>query len=227
MIQVALVEDDMAFRETVTDFLDLQEIQVHGAETGNKLMEILTQHSEIKLVILDVNLENESGFDIANALHEQFPQIGIIMLTARQTVEDHITGLQSGADIYLTKPINLMVLEAKIRALVRRVSKDNPDINVWKLSTSAWTLHTPQGQEIALTSTEMAIIERLSKKPGQSIPYDQFDGIFAAETRNDTHRLAVQINRLRKKVKSKSGETLPIKAARNIGYCFTSTIKNL
>ncbi|MEG3638817.1 response regulator transcription factor [Magnetococcus sp. PR-3] len=221
---IALVEDEIAFRQTARDFLTMQGLQVFEADNGEQLNQRLNQSPPIQVVVLDVNLSGKNGFAIASDLQAQHPNMGIIMLTGRHTTEDYLTGLASGADIYLTKPVDLRILEAKIQALLRRLGTNQPNVTRWTINTSTWSLTTPHGQNIPLTSTELAFLTMLADTPSEPVPYPKIVSIFQEPSENDIHRASVLLNRLRQKVMKESGERLPVKSARSVGYSFTAEL---
>nr|CRH04360.1 Putative two component transcriptional regulator, winged helix family [Candidatus Magnetococcus massalia] len=227
-MHIALVEDDLGFRETVRDYLEMKKFSVFEADGQESLDQLLQQQPQIQVVVLDVNLEQDNGFDICARIREGNPNLGIIMLTARQAVDDQIEGLSSGADIYLTKPIDLRVLAAKLEAMVRRVVSSEPaEEPGWVLDMKSWEVVTPEKKGVVLTGTEMAFLKIMASRTGELVSYDDIWVVFPAAGDVDTHRIAVMVNRVRDKVKKGAGMPLPLKVARNVGYSLTHPLKLL
>ena len=164
------------------------------------------------------------------------PQVAVIILSARDGLEDRLTGMRAGADRYLVKPVNMGELAANIDAVIKRLelplaraSLDLPrQVSdkggaVWKLDIQGWLLTSPSGQQLKLTAREFALLHRLIKVQGQAIPKkDLTDEIFGQRISNAADRLNVLITRLRKKAQDQLAEPLPIKTAHQIGYAFTA-----
>ena len=123
--RVLIVDDDPNLRETVTMVLNSQQYSVHAAPTGR---DGLAQVGDVNpdLVILDVNLPDMMGFEVVRELR-RFSNVPVLMLTGRAESTDIVSGLDSGADDYLTKPFKSDELLARVRALLRRApSSDQP-----------------------------------------------------------------------------------------------------
>lgn len=116
---IAIVEDDLNLREELACLFEEQGYGVHESMSLPGLLEGLKRHQP-KVVVLDVNLPSQSGFEIARELRILEPEIGIIMLTARTQTQDRIHGYQTGADVYLPKPIDPHELMAVVNSLERR-----------------------------------------------------------------------------------------------------------
>lgn len=228
MVTIVVVEDEVAFRETVCDFLAMRGFRAIGVGTEKALEAALDGLSGV-VVLLDVNLGRESGFAIARRLRGRDPGIGIIMLTARDAAEDQIAGLGAGADIYLAKPVDLRALEANIASLSRRLSPPVDEAAVavsgWSLDAAAWELSGPNQTRVSLTAGERAFLVRLMESAGTTVGFHEL--IEATGGIDDGHavaRLAVLVNRLRRKVERETGYPLPVRSARSIGYGFTANV---
>jgi DNA-binding response OmpR family regulator len=170
------------------------------------------------------------------ALLKANPNVAIIILSARDGLDDRLTGLRAGADRYLVKPVNLAELAANIDALAKRhvTSNARPTMELprpvldhttshWSLNLQSWLLTAPSGQPLQLTAREFALLHRLIKVQGQAVPKKELaDEIFGPRIANATDRLNVLITRLRKKAETKLSEPLPVKTAHQIGYAFTA-----
>ena len=162
-----------------------------------------TQINDYDLVILDVRLPRKDGFAVCRELRaKQFRQ-PILMLTARDTVEDMLTGLDHGADDYLAKPFDFRVLLARMRALLRRAKEVRPntlqiaDLSLDTLSHSA----TRNGRHIRLTAKEYALLELLVLKAGQLLGRAAIaEHVWDEEFDPFSNVIDVYVNRLRRKI---------------------------
>jgi DNA-binding response OmpR family regulator len=164
------------------------------------------------------------------------PNVAIIILSARDGLDDRLAGLHAGADRYLVKPVNLAELVANIDAVAKRLvlSAARPILELprpvldhntsqWRLNLQSWLLASPSGQTMQLTAREFALLHRLIKVQGQAVPKKELaDEIFGQRIANAADRLNVLITRLRKKAEAQLSDPLPIKTAHQIGYAFTA-----
>lgn len=230
MLRIIVVEDDVAFRETMCEFLTLRGYRVKGVETERDMNAALAEEAA-QIVILDVMLRRESGFAIAKRLRSGSPTVGIIMFTAKTTTGDHLKGLGAGADCYLTKPLDLRTLEANILSVARRLPSEpeSPETEAiepaWLLQPLTWSLSAPNGRSVVLTKSELAFLSALVIQPGSPVSHSDISGVvFGPLFSRTEERIASLINRLRRKVEHGTGYPLPVKAARLAGYCFIARI---
>lgn len=223
-IRLALVEDDDLLRELLTLGLQRSGFEVFPAASGLELDEVLARESGIELAVLDVNLPGENGFSIAARLRAA-SAIGIVMLTARSELDDKVQGLDTGADVYLTKPVDMRELAATLRSLRRRLRTPAGAAEIWTLDTVQWCLMPPNGAAISLSGAESILLSCLTRQPGETVPRDEI--VAALGHRSEyfsQHRLDVLISRLRAKTAAVTTIPLPVRARRNIGYAFTGVI---
>ncbi|MEJ2023350.1 MAG: response regulator transcription factor [Maritimibacter sp.] len=117
---IILVEDDTLLRETLEECFTQSGIPVVAAASALQFYRLLAS-APCDIVVLDIGLPDEDGLSILRFLRQEKPDIGVIMMTARSTVDDRISGLKSGADLYLTKPVEYEELELAIQNLARRL----------------------------------------------------------------------------------------------------------
>ena len=216
--QVIIVEDEPVLRDNLIIGLTAHGFQVRGVADGASL-DIAMSDQPADVVVLDLGLPVEDGINIANRLKGR-TDLGLIMVTARSSADDRILGLESGADVYFVKPVNINELAVTIRNLEQRLVK-RPD-TAWQLNTESSTLCTPAGISVFLTDQECRVMRLLLNKSGANVTYQEIflvlgqpDDIYAKA------RLEVLVSRLRSKVmKADCSETLPIKARHSIGYIF-------
>jgi DNA-binding response OmpR family regulator len=167
-IQVALVEDDAILREELAWFLNTNGFEVHTANSGRGLDDVLPIAS-VDVVVLDLNLPGESGFEIAERLKRHNPSIGVVMLTARSALLDRIRGYECGADIYLPKPVPEQELQAAIISLHRRLDRGQPS-PIWLLDEAKALIRPPVGYpDIELTSKELSFLLLFARSAQQKL----------------------------------------------------------
>lgn len=172
------------------------------------------------IVILDIGLPGEDGYSIARRLRQDRPGLGIIMLTARDKVEDRIKGLDGGADQYFAKPVDLRELASAVGSLHRRLC-GSPS-RTWRLDKLESRLHTPQGVPVDLTDLELRFLLPLLERPGEVVERDEL--CQSLDQRPDVYamrRMETLVSRLRGKVLRLSPEEpLPVRARHGRGYAF-------
>lgn len=184
------------------------------------------------LFVLDVGLPDESGFTVAKHLRAA-TGAGIVMLSGRWRARtDRVHGLDEGADAYLTKPVDIELLAATMRSLLRRnaqspaqpaVAAPAPRPSGWHLDMDGWDLVSPSGARIRLTLAERLLIDQLAANVGSPVSRD---AIISRLTQNihdfDPHRLEMLVHRLRRKILAGTKESLPLTTVRGLGYVLTS-----
>ena len=234
MANIIVVEDDPDLCRSVVRYLSLVGMNVISAGSGAELDALLPVFTP-DLLVLDVNLPDEDGFSIAARLRAS-TKIRIVMMTARSKLDDRVLGLVAGADAYLVKPVDFRELEATIHSLMRRLKiaaparqEDHDDgQQAWSFDAANWSLITPNGQVVPLTSAEYRVLQTLTADPGAPIPRE---GIAIALGKKvgsyDDRSIDAIMARLRRKVQSISGESLPIRAARAVGYVFAAPVVSM
>lgn len=171
-------------------------------------------------IILDIMMPKMNGLDVLKKLRENGVSTPVIILTAKSEIEDRITGLDTGADDYLTKPFAMGELLARIRALTRRKSEFSPNLlSYGNLSLNRETFELSVGENsVRLGNKEFQMIEMLLSNPGRLISTEQFmERIWGYETEAEINVVWVYISYLRKKLTS-LGSSVEIKAVRGVGY---------
>ncbi len=169
-MRVLLVEDDIRIANFVAKGLREKSYAVDTAADGEAGL-YQTAINEYDVIILDVMLPKKDGFAVCRELREKNVKTPILMLTARDAVEDKITGLDFGADDYLTKPFAFNELLARIRALLRRNKEIRPAkivISDLEIDTTAQQIRRG-GREISLTTKEYALLEDLARERGRVV----------------------------------------------------------
>jgi DNA-binding response OmpR family regulator len=222
-LSIAVVEDHKALREVFVEHLQNEGDHVFACSCAEELDEFYVAN-KADILILDVNLPGENGISIAKRYRNAYPSIHIIMLTVRADVKDKIIGYESGADIYLPKPVSADELSAAINSIRRRViglrgSNGAPQLDVLKRTISNQLL------KIEISQTELAMIKGLIEAPDHSLEYWQLLELIGKET-NDKNKatLTVYIHRLNNKLEELGIPDPAIKSLWKLGYQLTSDI---
>jgi len=217
MARILLVEDDPALLRGLVATLRADGYAVDTASDGTSALAMASKEP-YALVMLDVGLPDISGFEVLKRLREKGVKAPILMLTARDTVQDRVTGLDLGADDYLLKPFEPSELEARIRALMRRSHGDPaPVITIGNLviDRSLGTA-TVSGRSLELRRREWAVLERLVARPGKLVSKERLtDEVFGFDEPVAPNAIEVYVARLRKKLEP-DGPT--IRTLRGLGY---------
>jgi len=219
---ILVVDDDKKLVELVKLYLEKDGYRVLTAYDGQEALE-LARSKRPSLIILDLMLPKVDGLDVCEILRRE-SKVPIIMLTAKTTEQDRITGLDLGADDYVTKPFSLGELLARVRAVLRRVEGEGgpEELSFGELAID-FRRHEVllQGRVVSLTPTEFRLLAALTREPGRAftrlhlihevLGYD-FEGF---ERTIDTH-----IKNLRKKLESDPRNPRHIKTVFGVGYRF-------
>ena len=218
-MRILLVEDEEAIAAFVRQGLDEAGYAVDLALDGAEALHWVAI-AEYDLIILDLMLPDMDGLAICAELRQRGMATPVLMLTARDTVEDRVAGLDSGADDYLIKPFAFAELLARVRALLRR----EPALSGTRLQVADLTLDTVSraveraGQPIALTSKECSLLEFLMRHPNQTLTRATIaEHVWNYDFDNLTNLIDVHIYGLRRKIDD-AYETKLLHTVRGVGY---------
>ena len=219
-MRILLVEDDLPLAETLSEALSDQLYTVDIATDGSLAWDYVRQ-MEYDLVILDVMLPELDGITLCQKWRSQGYLMPILMMTARDTVSDKITGLDAGADDYVIKPVDLGELLARVRALLRRGSVASQPILEWgsiKLNPS--TYEVSYGDEnLSLTRKEYSILELLLRNGRRVLSRSMIiDSIWKLESPPEEDTVKVHVRSLRQKLKVAGLSEDLIETVHGIGY---------
>ncbi len=224
VLDIVVVEDHDTLREQLMAFLARPGWRLRGADCGEQLDELLRVQAA-QVVVLDLNLPHEDGTSIAQRLRAAFPQMGIVMLTARARPSDRTAGYASGADVYLTKPTNVEELESVIQNLARRL-QPVPETGL-SLDLAHLALRGAQGVQVPLSMSEAQLLRLLATAPQRQLDTDfLLQKLYGeAEAGHKRELLTVMISRLRQKL---NASALPykdlVRAVRGVGYRLTVVV---
>ena len=220
---IAIVEDHKALREVFSDCLTADGFQVFSAACAEDLDDFFV-NDRADLLILDINLPGEDGLSIAKRYRNAYPAISIIFLTVRSDSKDKILGYESGADLYLPKPVSAEELQAAVMSVYRRV-KDQLGFHVCPVLNIQARELSFQSQKISLTSQELKLIKAMIEALDHTLEYWQLLEILDKDvTATNKKSLAVFIYRLNKKLEEVGIKNSPIQSVWKIGYQLNSKI---
>ena len=222
-----LVEDELGIRETVKIFLKSQNYEVIEAENGKEGL-IALQNNDIHLAIVDIMMPVMDGLTMTMKLRE-VSDIPVIFLTAKTEDIDKITGLNLGADDYITKPFEPMELIARVNSNLRRyeqilnlkgnTQKPNNQLIVGGLVLDQATKEVfVNGRSVSLTKKEFQILELLMSYPGKVYSAEEIYESIWEETAINTETIMVHVRRLREKIEANPKHPEYLKAVWGVGY---------
>jgi len=218
MTKIIVAEDNRSYAEDVAEHLLDAGYQVETAHSAGELWAALSgDHADV--VLLDLGLPDEDGLQIIPHLRKLYPDTGVIVLTARATMDNRIRGLRLGADGYLTKPIKFTELAAHIEALCRRLRPTHKNEQLlWVLRTSTRQIELKDKGSIVLTDKEFNFM-RLLAQNRQPVPRNfLLTAMGESEDQNAASRMDMLVYRLRKKIKISLGDDLPLRSEYGGGY---------
>src|SRR6202162_3213598 len=220
-MRLLLVEDDARIARLVDKGLREQSYAVDVSNTGDDAL-YQAAINTYDLVILDVMIPGKNGLEVCRELRKAGQRLPILMLTARDAVEDRITGLDRGADDYLTKPFEVRELLARLRALLRRSGQLRPaKITVADLvvDTAAQSV-SRAGRNVTLTAKEYALVEFLARNAGRVVGRAEIaEHVWDESFDPFSNLIEVYVNRVRRKIDIGPAKAL-VHTRRGAGYFF-------
>ena len=225
MKKILVLEDESSIRSFLVINLRRSGYEPIEAETGEEAFRQLQLHPDINLALLDIMLPDTDGFEVCRKIRASGSKMGIIMLTARSQEMDKVTGLMTGADDYVTKPLaSIAELTARVDALYRRVGGgDNEDPTeivrgAFRLSTRNRTLEK-HGVRIRLTQVEYAIVKLFMDNPGKALSREEIlSSVWGKDYDGELKIVDVNIRRLRLKVEDDPQNPTCITTVWGYGY---------
>jgi two-component system, OmpR family, response regulator len=218
-VHVLLVEDEVRMAAAIRRALRAEGIVADIAPTGGDAM-AMARANEYDVLVLDVMLPDIDGFETCRRLRAERVWVPIIMLTARDAIEDRVRGLDEGADDYLTKPFSLAELLARLRALARRGPVERPavlEVGDLRLDPATWQVWRGE-TEIALSAREFAVLETFMRRPGQVLSHLQLlDAAWDLGYEQRSNVVEVYVRYLREKIDRPFG-LKSLETVRGVGY---------
>jgi two-component system, OmpR family, response regulator MprA len=222
-----VVDDERAVRESLRRALELEGYEIDLAADGQEALTRLMENggSQPDAVILDVLMPGVDGLEVCRRLRKGGNSVPVLMLTARDEIENRVAGLDAGADDYVTKPFALEELVARVRALLRRTSESsNETLRFADLELDPGTREVRRGgQVIELTRTEFALLELFMTNPRQVLTRSIiFERVWGYDFGFASNSLDVYIGYLRRKTEA-GGKSRLIQTVRGVGYALRET----
>jgi two-component system response regulator MprA len=220
-VRLLIIDDDRALRDALRRALSLAGYEVDTAAGGEQGLASIAQ-TPPDAIVLDVGMPGVDGLELCRRLRATGDRVPVLMLTARDAVEDRIDGLDAGADDYLVKPFDMGELKARLRALLRRTSADDapleaPSFHELRLDPARHGVVV--GERFAeLTRTEYQLLELLMLNPRQVLRHDMiYDRVWGYDFGPASNALRVYVGYLRRKLDQVGARPL-IGTVRGVGY---------
>ena len=218
-MRVLVVDDEPAFRQAITRALTLDGYRVDDVGGGAEALERLADGG-VDAIVLDVSMPAPDGLEVSRRLRDAGDRTPILMLTARDAIDDRVAGLDAGADDYLVKPFALQELLARLRALMRRGGEGPNEVLCFadvRLDPAAYEV-SRGGRAIELTRTEFLLLELFMRNPRQALPRSTiFERVWGYDFGTRSNSLGVYVGYLRRKLEE-GGEPRLLHTIRGIGY---------
>src|SRR6266542_3557782 len=220
-MRILVVDDERAVRESLRRALTLEGYEVELAEDGEEaLVRLRSGESHPDALVLDVLMPGLNGLDVCRTLRRAGDRVPVLMLTARDQVDDRVAGLDAGADDYLVKPFALEELHARLRALLRRGGNGTGEVlRFADLEMNPATREVSRtGEPIELTRTEFSLLELFMLNPRQVLTRSIiFERVWGYDFGYGSNSLDVYIGYLRRKTEA-GGRPRLIQTVRGVGY---------
>jgi two-component system, OmpR family, response regulator MprA len=220
--KLLVVDDDPALARTLRRALGVEGYDVECAGDGAEALQRLAA-ARFDAVVLDISMPRLDGLAVCRRMRERRDRTPVLMLTARDAVDDRVSGLDAGADDYLVKPFALDELNARVRALLRRANDDagqeDERLAYLDLTFDLASLRARRGERVLeLTRTEQRLLELLLRNPDQVLPRDMiYERVWGHDISATSNSLDVYVGYLRRKTEE-AGEPRLIHTVRGIGF---------
>jgi two-component system response regulator MprA len=226
-VKILVVDDERAVRESLRRALELEGYEIELAADGLAALQLLETNGEAQpdAVILDVLMPSVDGLEVCRRLRRSGNRVPVLMLTARDEIENRVAGLDAGADDYVTKPFALEELVARVRALLRRTTAGEDELlRFADLELDPGTREVRRGGDpIELTRTEFALLELFMTNPRQVLTRSIiFERVWGYDFGFASNSLDVYIGYLRRKTETGDKPRL-IQTVRGVGYALRET----
>ncbi|MEM6532298.1 MAG: response regulator transcription factor [Myxococcota bacterium] len=220
--RVLLVEDDLKLRDLLEEYFVKQGFQAVGVADGETAIRFASER-DFDLVVLDVMIPGGDGFSVLREIRDCFTG-GVLMLTARRSEHDELTGLSLGADDYVTKPVKPEILIARARGILRRIGKGSGSrdttrqVGSLKVSIDQRIAFGPEG-DLSLTQSEFELVRALAARPGEAIDRDVLSRLVRGTEHTASDRtIDIHVSRIRRKLERGGVNDIALIAVRGTGY---------
>lgn len=225
---INIVEDEKDINNLVAQYLRKEGYEVHSYYTYEEASAHVVD-DDVHLWILDIMLDDKSGFDLIEEIRLQGPETPVIFMSARDKEFDRIIGLEKGSDDYITKPFNILEVKARMKAILRRNNSNKEKeavksnvlvIGDMKIDCDSRSLFI-KGKEIYLTAKEFDLLELLAFNPNRVYSRDTLlKTVWGADYPGDGRTVDVHIRRLREKIEDNSSDPKYVHTKWGVGYYF-------
>jgi len=225
---IVVVEDEATQRQMLVEYLGRQNFRVSGVEGGTALRRLVERELPA-LVLLDIGLPGEDGFTLARWLRERSGRVGIIMVTAATDTVDRVVGLETGADDYIAKPVELRELLARVKSVLRRATGSMVVTVGTRVRMGRLVLDLERrllvdpcdGGEHPLTSSEFDLLKLFAENPNRPLQRDWLLETAAHREMEAFDRaIDLRVTRLRRKIEFDPAHPDAIRTVRGVGYMF-------
>lgn len=223
-LKILVVEDNDELREATLAFLQNQGHYVRAVSMAEDINDVSGGFVP-DVYVIDLNLPDEDGLSLTKRLRAAHPNVGIVITTARTQIGDKVIGYASGADLYLTKPVDPQELMAGVTAVGKRLRTISQQHSAMVLDLARMQLSGPSGK-VELTASDTLILSALARAPGQSLERWQIAEIVgsAKGTSPSAATMEMRITRLRKKLSIVGAPAPCIKALHKVGYTLCTPV---
>ena len=227
--KILVLEDESNIRSFIVINLKRAGYETIEAGTGQEALDQIKHNPDIDVALLDVMLPKLTGFEVCQQVRE-FSSVPIVMLTAKGDDMDKILGLEYGADDYITKPFNILEVKARIKAIMRRTKKKEPEKvpervivkGDLRLDCESRRLNI-SGKEINLTAKEFDLLELMVMNPNKVYSRDHLlNAVWGYDYPGDVRTVDVHIRRLREKIEQNPSEPKYVHTKWGVGYYFNA-----
>ncbi len=245
--KVLIVEDNKDLRETMVEFLEFSGFDVTAVQSAAEFYNVVTKGGW-SVVVVDIGLPDQPGFMLVEYLRSN-TNVRVIILTANDSLDDKVKGYGLGADLYLVKPIDCRELIAAINSLATRladgftsaspphsplqtqpcgIAATQMPVNIWRLESVTWSLVTPDGVRISLTSKEQQFLACFEEGDGNITERELLlERLYQRSDEYTSRSLDSLVRRLRIKIMQATHRDVPIKTVHAVGYCFTARLQQV
>ena len=215
-MHILLAEDDSILADGIARALQAHGMVVDVVSNGNDV-ELALRHAEIAVLVLDIGLPGIDGFEVVRRLRQGGAHLPVLLLTARDAIQDRVHGLELGADDYLVKPFATLELVARLKALVRRSSPRPVELSIGSLSLDTFSKRAHiDAQPIELSVREWAVLEYLMQQASRVVSKQQIiDAILPWGEELTLNAVEVYVSRIRLKI---AAANIVIRTIRGFGY---------
>ncbi|MDP2098206.1 MAG: response regulator transcription factor [Methylobacter sp.] len=225
-VTIIIVEDDQALRQSLCDYLMLSGFAVEGVGSGLDFYQSI-KGKTFDVAVIDIGLPDQSGFVLVEYARKN-TDMGLIIITANDSINARITGYQSGSDLFLTKPVDCRELAAAITSIATHRNESPSHANIpeaWVLERLKRLLTAPDGTQFILTAKEYELLDLLVCAPGETVSREKLLlHIYKDTSESNSRSLDSLVRRLRRKFKQNGCCQSPILTSYASGYLFSATI---